>query len=105
MRSCEYSETLNKKNKRTKLLELRDITFIVDGREIPWNGNINNASEVLVTFRNQKNGQKMETISQSKTDLDLCPCKVMIRLVKRLQKYKETTEIYTYHFNGKIVSV
>ncbi|GFH61799.1 hypothetical protein CTEN210_18275 [Chaetoceros tenuissimus] len=105
MRSCEYSETPNKKNKRTKLLELRDITFIVGGREIPWNGNIDNASEVLVTFRNQKNGQKMETISQSKTDLDLCPCKVMIRLVKRLRKYKETkgsTQINTYYFKGKI---
>lgn len=105
MRSCEYSETPNKEKKRTKLLELRDITFIVAGREYPWNGNIDNANEVLVTFRNQKNGQKMETISQSNTDLDLCPCKTTIRLVKRLRKYKDTTgstQINTFYHKGKI---
>ena len=105
MRSCEYSETPKKENKRTKLIELRDVTFVVNGREVSWKGNIDNASEVLITFRNQKNGKKMETISQSRTDLDLCPCKVMIRLVKRLRNHKETndtTQLNTYYFNGRV---
>lgn len=104
MRSCEYSETPNKKDKLTKIVELRDVTFIVNGKETPWNGDIDNATEVLITFRRQKNGVRMQTISQSRTNMDLCPCTTMIRLVKRLRKHNltsGTTQINTYFHRGK----
>lgn len=108
MRSCEYSETPKKEEKRTKMIELGDITFIVNGREVLWNGNINNATEVLITFRNQKNGEKMETVSASKTGKDLCPCLAAIRLVKRIRSYEnvnEQTQINVFSLNGKLFVV
>lgn len=108
MRSCEYCETPKKEQKRTKMIELRDISFIVKGCEVPWNGNIDNASEVLITFRDQKNGERMETISASKTGKDLCPCKAAVRLVKRIRSYKDTdgcTQINVFSEKGKMYTV
>jgi hypothetical protein len=105
MRSCEYSETPDKEKKRTKMIELRDISFIVKGKEVPWNGLIDGASEVLVTFRKQKNDERMETISASRTGKVLCPCKTTISLVKRIRSYKETnerTQINAYFHNGEL---
>lgn len=74
---CEHCDT-PKKQKKTKMIKLRDISFIVKGCEVPWNGDINNASEVLITFRDQKNGERMETIAASKTGKEFCPCKAAI---------------------------
>lgn len=105
MRSCKYSETPEKEKKRTKMIELRDVSFIVKGKEVPWNGNIDGASEVLITFRRQKNDERMETISASRTGKTLCPCRAMISLVKRIRSYKTTngrTQINAYFHNGEL---
>lgn len=108
MRLCEYCDTPKKEQKKTKMIKLRDITFRVKGCEVPWNGDIDNASEVLITFRDQKNGERIETISASRTGKDLCPCRAAIRLVKRIRSYRNTdkyTRINVFSFKSKMYAV
>lgn len=72
--SCEYSDTPNSQYKKTQKLRLKDIIFFIDGSQVGWDHeDIGNASAAASTF-NAKNGVKNDTVANSRTGNDLCPC-------------------------------
>lgn len=107
-RSCEYSDTPNSQDKKTKKLCLKDFIFFVDGSQVGWDHeDIENASAVAITF-NAKNGVKNDTVTNSKTGNDLCPCVTAAKLVKRIRDYPNTngdTQIDVYLQDGKLKHV
>ena len=65
MRSCEYSTT-NEKNTRTKRFRIRNIAFYNSrGHRLKKKKYFATAHCVKITFENQKNGEKMETITRT----------------------------------------
>ena len=104
MRSCEYSKS-DEENPRTTLLTLDDIKFYdKNGNELKSKRNL--AHFVKLTFRNQKNGEKMESQYRlrSNTNSKLCPVKIWYSIVKRIEGYDNTsgkTPVNTVVVNGK----
>ncbi|GFH53887.1 hypothetical protein CTEN210_10363 [Chaetoceros tenuissimus] len=107
-RSCEYSDTPNSQDKKTKKLCLKDFIFFVDGSQVGWNHeNIGNASAVAITF-NAKNGVKNDTVTNSKTGNDLCPVLTAVKIVQRIRGYPNTnrdTHVDVYLIDGKLKHV
>ena len=62
MQSCEYSTT-SEKNPKTKRLQLRNIIIYAAGGT-KMNQFFHMAKYVKITFKNQENGEKMETITK-----------------------------------------
>ena len=92
MRSCEYSKT-NEKNPKTHILCLKDISFY-DCKGHPVTKHLHKAHAVKITFPNQKNGEKDESIiryaHRSKTGPD--PVAIWAAIVTRIQSYEGTNE-------------
>ena len=107
-RSCEYSETPNSQDKKTQKLRLKDIIFFVNDSQVGWDHeDIGNASAVAITF-NAKNGVKNDTVTNSKTGNELCPCLIAVKIVKRIREYPNTngdTQIDVYLVDGKMKHV
>ena len=77
MQSCKYTKVPNPKDKKTKLLCVRNICFFSKHHKISHSSNLlSTASIVSVTFEDQKNRMKQETITLDRSsDNLLCPVK------------------------------
>ena len=95
MRSCEYLWVPGKPSRRkTKKLRLRNLVFRNNGRVIHHTAGLHallQASMISITFENQKNGEKMETVTQYRSDLDMCPVKFWARIVHRIRGYPNSS--------------
>ena len=93
MRSCEYSTT-SEKNPRTKRLRVRNMQFYNSrGLRIKKKKKFHRAHRVTITFENQKNGEKMETITrtQGRKSSQFKPVlKIWANIVTRIQSYEDT---------------
>ena len=105
MRSCEFSKT-QEKNPKTKLLTIGDITFY-DKHNRQILKHLHKAKAVKITFRNQKNGEKGESIIRHRhhsihgTD----PVTIWASIVTRIRRYEginNDTPINTVLRNGKL---
>jgi len=90
MRSCEYVQTYGER--RTKLLELRNLRFFKDHREVPHNSpGLYLTDSITITFFFQKNDKQDATVTQHRTlDLELCPVTAWAGIVKRILSYDGT---------------
>ena len=67
-RSCEYLKVSAAKDKKTDILKLKDIRFFKDGSELNHtNSHLEHADSVSLTFTNQKNGIKDDTVTHQHT--------------------------------------
>ena len=99
MRSCEYLQV--KGDRKTELLCIHDLRFFQHNVDITaQSDNIHLADFLCITFREQKNGIKQETITMSRTtDAILCPVvqgATIIRRILSLPGTNCTTPINTY---------
>ena len=87
MRSCEYSEVTG--NRKTKLLQLKNIRFFQGRQEIAKskNMNLNNITCVTIIFMKQKNKHKEADITMHKSNSELCPVMAWGSIVKRILHY------------------
>jgi hypothetical protein len=94
MRSCEYTKTPKSEERKTTLLELRDITFRDEDGNILSQKSKDlalRAHYVIIRFRNQKNGEKMESVVQRRSHKQLCPVSIWARICTRIRSYPGTT--------------
>ena len=101
MRSCEYSTTNKDDGKRkTKIINCAGVRFFSnssDGaiHELPHDRPLPSLAQadcVSITFVDQKNGEKMETITQHRvTNGSLCPVQAWATTIKRVESYTDTT--------------
>jgi hypothetical protein len=106
-RSCEYLKVPNAKEKKTKCLTLRNITFHLNGAVLPHSSPLLLAADnVAITFETQKNGRKLDTVTQWATHHDtLCPVKQWSCLVKRIRAYSganDDTNVSAVWHHGKM---
>ena len=111
MRSCEYLTVPGQKHRRTKKLRLRNIVFRKNGRTINQHAaleKLSSAQTVSITFENQKNGEKMETVTQFRTDIDICPVRMWATTVHRIRSYPDSTSstpIDAFRTNNKTFAI
>ena len=95
-RSCEYLKVSGdeNKNRRTKILCLRNIRFFRNCREMSHdNPELLNADRVSITFEYQKNDERDDTVTQKRTgDLILCPVRSWATIVQRIRGYDGTND-------------
>ena len=88
MRSCEYLKVPGgAETRQTKKIKLGNIVFRLGRRVIPHNSTLHalqQADTVSITFENQKNGEKMETVTQHRTDIDMCPIRFWAATAHRI---------------------
>ena len=110
MRSCEYSTT-NEKNTRTKRLRIRNIAFYNSrGHRLRKKKKFAAAHCVKITFENQKNGEKMETITRTRGEPNSLskPVQVWAQIVNRVLSYDGTgpdTYVNVVCVDGKLREV
>ena len=95
MRSCEYLETNAKEaSRRTKILRVRNIQFLKDGRRVKHDHpQLEHSDIVMITFEFQKNDTRDVQIHMFKTsDNVLNPVKAWAKTVKRILSYKDGSE-------------
>ena len=102
MRSCEYTTTNKGDGKRrTRTLRCQDVKFFTIGNEgaileIKRSSPLHllhSADCVSITFCTQKNGEKMETITQHKAKTGiLCPVRDWANTINRVLSYKDASE-------------
>ena len=88
-RSCEYSVATS--SRKTKTLEIEDIRFSTnEAGEIPFESEeIWNAPCVTYTFKDQKNGEKYEQVTQQATnDPVMCPVRMSAAIVTNILNIK-----------------
>jgi hypothetical protein len=120
MRSCEYSKTNKDDGKRkTKIITCDNVRFFTGTdsgtiRELHHDlpvTTLQNAECVSITFVQQKNGEKMETITQHKvTGSQLCPVRAWATTIKRVEGYSlstKTSPVNTFVLpdSGKMVAI
>ena len=93
MRSCEFL-SVGGLPRKTKRLRVRNIRFFKNHREVPHSSEkLVRCDFVSITFEDQKNNHKNDTITMHATnDLLLCPVKSWARVIKRVRKLKNATE-------------
>ena len=72
-----------------------NVVFRVGRRVLPHHSSLSQLSRadtVSITFENQKNGEKMETVTQHRTDIDMCPVKFWAATVHRIRQYPGATD-------------
>lgn len=89
MRACEYTLTTDSAP-LTKLLTLRDIIFLKNGRPT---ANRAEADHVMIIFHMQKNGKKEEAITRKRSSVSsaFCPVRTWAGIVDRILSYPGTT--------------
>ena len=92
MRSCEYLTVTGRR--KTKRLTVKDIRFFKNRIEITdkQSDMIELADSVSITFRFQKNKQKNITVTQPRSNKDMCPVMVWGKIIRRILSYKKTSE-------------
>jgi hypothetical protein len=94
MRSREYVKVPRAEEGRTKLLVLRNIRFIRDGKVINHNDpQLECADCVAITFEMQKKEEKNDTVHHKRTgDHTMCPVSAAAELVHRIRSYPNTND-------------
>jgi hypothetical protein len=108
MRSCEYLKLPPGEERRTKAICLGNLTFRKNHRTLAHDDpNLMFADTVTITFEFQKNDQRDDSITQSRTgDPILCPVRAAAAVVQRMRASgltKPDTPLYSYtDDNGKL---
>ena len=111
MRSCEYLTVDKKDNDRkTKKLRVRNIVFRRNGRvmKATTESKLEKASSVSITFEDQKNGEKMETVTQFRNNTNFCPVAIWSRIISRILSYptaSANTPVDAIHIGGKLYGI
>jgi hypothetical protein len=110
MRSREYLEVPRAELGRTKLLLIRNIRFVRNGRNISHDDPALELSDcVAITFEMQKKEEKNDTVHhKSSGDLIMCPVRAAAELVRRILGYPGTdgnTPISAILVGSKITQV
>ena len=66
------------------------------------------AKYVKITFENQKNGEKMETITRQNGNSDMCPVKIWTEIINRIPTYDRIgydTYVKTVCINGNLMEI
>jgi hypothetical protein len=92
MRSCEYL-TVSGSERRTKLLEVQNIRFYQNRREMPHNHpELHLADCVNITFHSQKNDERDAQVTQHRTgDAVLCPVLSWANIIRPILSYPSTS--------------
>jgi hypothetical protein len=109
-RLCKFSKVPRREEKRTKLLRLRNIRFFKNGCQLPSQSNdLESADSVAITFKMQKNDEKLDTVTHGRTDDSvLCPVLQWARLVSRIWTYPGAsldTNVCTVWQNGRMENI
>ena len=93
MRSCEYLQVHG--DRKTELLRIHDIRFFRNKADITSSTTeLRLADFICITFRQQKNGVKNETITMSRTDDPiLCPVLQAAHIVQKILAFPGTSSI------------
>ena len=93
MRSCEYLKVPNHEDKKTKRLCVRNFRFSIDDRNISVaSREILNANKISITFEDQKNRTKVETVTlYSTNDEVICPVKSWSKTIFRIMQLENGT--------------
>ena len=93
MRSCKYLKVSNPEDRKTKLLCLRNFRFFLDKKLLDHREErIENATLVCITFEDQKNREKNDSISLHRSnDKTLCPVRAWASIVRRIWNYEGAT--------------
>ena len=85
MQSCKYL-TVSGSNRKAKRLRLRNLRFYLDGKELPLSSSkLLSATVISVTFKDQKNDHKFDTITMHASNNKLlCPVKSWARVAQRV---------------------
>ena len=91
LRSCEYLAVQG--TRKTKRLKLRNIRFFKQNRDLSKSSpdNLHTADTVSITFEFQKNRQKNITVTQPRSNKEICPVIIWAQVVARVLSYKGTT--------------
>lgn len=93
-RSCEYSKVNGER--KTKLLQVQDICFR-QGHSLLKSHSYNilsTATSVSLTFRDQKNNERFETITQHRsTHKTLCPVKLWARIISKIRSIPGSSDL------------
>jgi hypothetical protein len=94
MRSCKYLKVPKSEQRQTKQLCIRNIAFIRNGEITNHSSpNLHLADCVSVTFEQQKNERKSDTVTQWKTaDPVLCTVKIWASIVTQILSYNGTNQ-------------
>jgi hypothetical protein len=109
MRSCEH--TTSRIPGRTKIIDIGHVTFRDRRKRIlPFPCNVTDAEYVTITFKDQKNGKKMDVRTQQRTgDPVLCPVlrlhSLKSRIVQNVPNHTDDTTINTLQLAGRTVSI
>jgi len=92
MRSCEYlhvNKNINKIERKTKLLRVRNFRFFKGHHEIDLSNTekLHKASTIIITFEFQKNKEKFESVKLQANSSKLCPVKIWSTIIKRILSY------------------
>jgi hypothetical protein len=111
-RSCEYLKVDNNElnDRQTKILRLRNIVFRKQGIIVrsSFVHVLRTADCVSITFEDQKNGEKMETVTQHKSGHNICPVFIWADIFARVINYRGTSlnsPVYTFQENGRLYSL
>jgi len=106
-RSCEYVKVQHHERRRTDILRLRSIRFILNGRIIAHDDSRLIACDyVSITFEWQKKDERMDTVTQRRSgDATLCPARQWAQLIQRIRKYpgaSDSTPVSAVWRNNRI---
>ena len=93
MRSCEYLKVPGAKDKKTKLLCVKNFRFYLNDEELDLHSaNLASAEIVSITFEDQKNGEKFDTVNlQNSNDKVLNPVVAWAKTITRIMKSPGST--------------
>ena len=94
MRSCEYLKTAKEDSKRTKIIQLGNLCFKKDGKNLSTNSPfLHTADMVRVRFEFQKNDKRDVIVHMFKSgDKVLCPVIAWAATVKRVKLIKNSSQ-------------
>lgn len=92
MRAREYSKVPKAEQGRTKILLIRNIRFVRNGRNVSHDDPALEMSDcIVITFEMQKKEEKNDTVHhKSSGDTIMCPVKAAAELVRRIRGYPGT---------------
>ena len=110
MRSCEYLKGPGAKDKKTKLLCVRNFRFYLNNKELDHHSpELAKAETISITFEDQKNGDKFDTVNlQNSKDDILNPVIAWAETVSRIMKSPGSTRntpINSYLIGKKFYSI
>lgn len=93
-RSCEYLKVPQSEQRRTDILRVRNIKFLLDGVILKHSDpRLEFADSVSITFEWQKNDLRFDTVTQFATgDFLLCPVRAWAAIVRRILGYPGADE-------------